>query len=199
MSTTIQPLAGIKPLAESGATAPTDPVLKDYEEGKKALENGEFGAAALALHNALVGYSEKNNSAGIANASNQLGHLCLARKEYDAAKSHYLRALEICDQANDRMSVLAVNRKLVEVYLGLENTQAALNVCLDILDIYHDNRDPQGTVAILEEMATIYLATGEKEKAADAFRTISSLHKNFGHVATAEKYLEKAKQLVDTN
>jgi len=194
MSNPIQPLEGIKTVPAAAAKS-VDPVDKEYEEGKKALEKGECGPAAVALHNALVGYTEKQNSSGIANASNQLGHLCLFREDYAGALNHYRRALTICEEAHDQMSILTLFGKMVEVYKGLGDYPAATNLCLNILDIYYDNNDPQGSVKILEEMAAIYQKDGQPAKAADAYRTISSIHRNFRHDTIAAKYLEKAEKL----
>ena len=112
----------------------------------------------------LLVSKKKMTRAGIANASNQLGHVCLARKEYESALNHYQQALAICDKSNDRMSILAVLPKIVEVHKALKQYDMAIEICLIILDHYHDNRDPQGTVTILEEMAEIYLKAEKKRK-----------------------------------
>ena len=44
-------------------------------------------------------------------------------------------------------------------------------------------------------MAEIYLDAGEKAKAADAYRTVASIHQNFQHHTIAEGYLKKARDL----
>ena len=194
-SNTIQPLDSIGPVDKDKAKKEMDPVKIEYNEGKKYYENQNYGQAAVALHNALVGFEERKDESGIANASNQLGHVCLARKEFESALNHYQRALEICDKANDRMSILAVMHKMVEANQELGNHAQAVTLCLDILDHYQDNRDPQGTVDTLEKMAQIYIEQGEKAKAADAYRTISSIHKNFKHENMAGQFLEKAAAL----
>jgi len=194
-SDNIQPLDAIAPMDDSKAKKPSDPVQAEYEEGKKFFENQSYGQAAVALHNALVGFEEKKDENGIANASNQLGHVCIARGEFESALTHYQKALDICDKSNDRMSILAVMNKMVEAHTGLEAYDAAINLTLDILDHFQDNRDPQGSVDTLEKMADIYIAKGDKVKAADAYRTISSIHKNFKHDNIATKYLEKAEAL----
>ena len=75
--------------------------------------------AAVAFHNALFGYEEKGDENGIANASNQLGHVCLARKEYEQAKRHYQRAWEICEKLQDPMSLIALSKSYL-VYRGLK-------------------------------------------------------------------------------
>jgi len=167
-------------------------------KGKKYLENHHYGQAAVALHNALIGFEQKDDENGIANASNQLGHLCLARKDFDNAIKHYQRALAICDKSNDRMSILAVQVKMVAAYRGLKDFAKAIELSLDILDLYQDNRDPGGSVEILENMADIYIEAGKPEKAADAYRTIGSIHKNFRHDNIAAKYMAKAAQLEKT-
>lgn len=195
MSNPIQSLDSIAPMDNSKAQKENDPVKAEYEEGKTFLENKDYGQAAVALHNALVGYEEKADESGIANASNQLGDVCLAREEFDSALKHYQRTLEICEKSNDRMSILSVMAKMVDANKGLEKYDVAVTLCLEILDLYRDNRDPQGTVDMLEKMADIYIAQGEKLKAADAYRTISSIHKNFKHENIATKFIEKAEAL----
>lgn len=195
MSSKVQSLDTIGPVKELQTTEPSDPVQDEYEEGKGYFDNQEYGQAAVALHNALIGFEEKNDEAGIANASNQLGHVCLARHEFENALKHYQRAFAICDKSNDRMSVLAVLSKIVEVYRALKQYDKATTTCLEILDHYQDNRDPQNTVMTLEGLAEIYLEVGNNEKAADTFRTIGAIHKNFKHDNISARFVEKADKL----
>ncbi len=198
MSDKLQSLETIKPISESGA-ATNDPVKAEYEEGKKYIESEAWGQAAVALHNALVGFEEKNDDAGIANASNQLGHVCLAREDYENALKHYQRAYEIVEKAYDRMSVLAVLTKMVEANRGLKDYPAAIGTCLQMIDLYHDNRDPRGTVESLDLLAGIYSESGDNLKAADTYKTIASIHRNFTHHSIAQSYLEKADALESAN
>lgn len=195
MSDKVQSLESISPMSGPAESGSADPISQEYEEGKKYLENQQYGQAAVALHNALIGYEERDDENGIANASNQLGHLCLARDDFEKALKHYYRALAICDKSNDRMSILAVQAKLIAAHRGLKDFTKAIDVSLDSLDLYHDNRDPQGSVATLEEMAAIYIEAGSPEKAADVYKTIGSIHKNFKHDNIAAKYMAKAAQL----
>lgn len=192
-NTKLQSLDSIAPV--DGKTGPKDEVAKEYEAGKKYLERQEYGPAAVALHNALVGYEEKGDEAGIANASNQLGHVCLARQDFETALKHYRKAQQICDRLGDRMSILAVLKKIVAAQRGLKQYDKAIGACLDMLDHYQDNRDPQGSVMTLEEMAEIYISAGLLEKAADTYRTIASIHRNFRHDNIAAGYLQKAAEL----
>ena len=194
MADTLQSLANIGPLRPETPKI-TDPLQAEYEEGKKYLANQQYGQAAVALHNALVGFREKKDETGIANASNQLGDVCLGRDEYANALEHFERALAICEKSNDRMSILSVMKKTVEVRTQLGQNDAAIKDCLMILEHYQDNRDPQGTVTILEKMAEIYQKDHDNDKAADAYRTIASIHKNFRHDNMAAKFMEKAAQL----
>lgn len=195
MSGKVQSLDSIAPMAQTSTTSDSDPVKVEYEQGKKSLEDGNLGQAAVALHNALVGFEEKKDENGIANAANQLGHLCLEKKEYETALKHYSRAYEICDKSNDRMSMLSVMKCVVKAQQGLTEYNKAIEVCLDMLDLYHDNRDPQGSVNVLEVMAELYLEMGDNGKAADSYRTIASIHKNFKHEKMASDYLAKADDL----
>lgn len=199
MTNTLQSLDSISQAGDKKDVRSDDPVKAEYEDGKRFYENEEYGQAAVALHNALIGYEERKDQSGVANVSNQLGNVCLARKEYDNALTHYLRAFDICDSSYDRMSVLAVSKQLIAVYVGLGQSEKGIATCLNMVDLYQDNRDPQGTVTVLDELAGIYLSVGEKEKAADTYRTIASIHKNFSHNNIAASYLEKADALLSAS
>lgn len=196
MSRKLQDINSISPAADSvNEKGTTDPVQAELEEGKRFLDNNETGQAAVALHNALLGFEEREDQNGIANACNQLGLVCLARNENEKALSHFKRAYDICASSNDRMSLLAVSKQCIIAYRGLQKYTEAIEKCLDMLDWYQDNRDPQGAVATLELMAEIYTDAGSNAKAADAYRTAASIHKNFSHDTIAQKMLEKAERL----
>ncbi len=196
MSTPLQNIDAIGPAADAaGKDKELSQAATDYEEGRGYLERGETALAAVALHNALRGFEEKDDRQGIANASNQLGHACLARKEYDKALLHYRRAWDICEALDDPMSLLALARKLVETHKGLGEYRKAIDLCLYLLDNHQRNNDPEGTVKTLELMAQVYIDSGEHEKAADAYLTAASIHANFKHEATAESFRQKAASL----
>ncbi|MDK9709223.1 MAG: tetratricopeptide repeat protein [Desulforhopalus sp.] len=195
MSNKLQSLDSIEAIGGNPRQESQDAVKKEYNDGLQFLEKQEFGQAALAFHNALLGFEERQDEAGIANASNQIGHLCLSRKDYEGALKHYERALLICDKLNDRMSSLAVLQKIVAARKGLKKYDEAIAASMKMLDLYQDNRDPQGSVTTLEEIAEIYLEAGKKEKAAGTYKVIGSIHKNFQHDSIAAKYMEKAAQL----
>lgn len=195
MTTTLQNIDSIAPMTGGKNADPADPVRADYDEGRRFLQNREYSQAAVALHNALVGFEERGDEAGIANAANQLGHVCLARKEFVPALEHYQRAWEICEKLQDQMSMIALQKKRIEVFRGMNDHSKAIATCLDLLDSYHHNNDPRGTVEILEEMALIYLDSGNKVKAADAYRTVASIHRNFRHHSIATSYEKKAEDI----
>jgi len=195
-SKSIQSLDNIAPMQEEKETGTSnDPIQEDFRKGKEHLQRNELSQAAAAFHNALVSYEEKGDDPGIANASNQMGHVCLAGQDFDQALKHYDRAWAICEKLGDMMSLLALSNQYVQVFRGKGDYTKAISLCLDILDKHFDNNDPQGAVSILEQMAEIYLEEGNKEKAADAYRTIASIHANFKHKNIAESFQEKANNL----
>lgn len=196
MSTPIQDIKTIAPADQSGEKKDTRSQAQiDYDEGRGYVEKEEAALAAVSLHNALRGFEEKGDRKGVANASNQLGHACLLRKKYDKALVHYQRAWEICEEFQDDMSLLAISRQLVQVYKGLEDYRKAVDICLDLLDEHRKDNDPKGTVSVLEMMADVYLDMGDREKAADAYKTVASIHTNFKHEKIAESYRRKAADL----
>lgn len=198
MNTPIQDINSIGPAdnAEEEKRKKSQAQL-DYEEGRGYVERGEAALAAVALHNALRGFEQENNSEGTANASNQLGHACLLRNEYDKAVIHYRKTWEICEQLGDHVSLLTVAKQLIEAHKGQGEYRQALDLCLDLLDSYQRNNDPQNTVYVLERMAEIYIASGEKQKAADAYKTAAAVHANYSHSSIAKSLRDKAAELMD--
>jgi len=176
-----------------------DPVQEDYDKGKQYLENNEPAQAAIFFHNALLGYEEKGDDNGVANASNQLGHVCLERQEYEKALANYQRSWEICEKENDRMSLLSLQKQFVLVYRGLKQYDKAVNGCLELLDQYSGNNDPANGVAMLELLAEIYMDKGDIANAADSYRMIASIHAGYNHKNIANDFEEKAKELLASN
>jgi tetratricopeptide (TPR) repeat protein len=172
-----------------------DPAQVDYDQGKDVLQAGDEALAASCFHNALIGYEQDNNEKGIANASDQLGDICAARDEHEKAIEHYQRAFNICDKENDRFSLIALQKKLVISKKALKQYDEAINIYLNVIDIYSGYNNPAGTVATMEELADFYLEIGERQKSADTFRTIASIHKNFKHNLQAQEFMDKAIQV----
>jgi tetratricopeptide (TPR) repeat protein len=196
MSTPIQKIDSIGPAENNNESQPDKSQAQlDYDEGRGYVERGEAALAAVALHNALLGFEEENNLEGIANASNQLGHACLMRDEFDKAVVHYKKTWEICEQLGDHLSLLSLAKTLAEAHKGAGEYRQALDLCLNLLDSYQRNNDPKNSVEVLEQMAEIYVASGEKLRAADAYKTAASIHANFNHSSMAESLREKAAEL----
>ena len=196
MISNIQPLGDIKKADQKEEKKrSSDPIQAEYDDGIEFLKEKDLTQAAVAFHNVLRSYEEKKHQDGIANASNQLGNVCLEKGDFEKAKVHYQRAWDICDRFEDPMSLLALSMQLVVVHRGLNDNAKALEICFDMLDVYNSNNNPQGTVATLQTIADIYLAQNEKAKAADTYRTIASIHRNFDHKNTAEKFTARAKEL----
>ncbi len=191
--TALQSIENIVPVNQKKKSS--DPAQAQYEEGKDFLEKKELAQAALAFHNALLAFEEKDDQNGIANAANQLGHVCLQRQDYEMALKHYQRAWEICEKQNDPMSLIALSQKLVSVRQGLKQYPEAIKICLDMLESYNLNNNPQGVVETLERMVGIYIEAGDTAKAADGYRTIASIHTRYKHKNIAERFMEKAQAL----
>jgi tetratricopeptide (TPR) repeat protein len=192
-NTTLQPLQNIAPMDQKKKSS--DPAQAQYEEGKEFLEKKELAQAALAFHNALLAFEEKGDQNGIANAANQLGHVCLERQDYEMALKHYQRAWDICEKQDDPMSLLALSQKLVLARQGLKQYPEAVKICLDMLESYNLNNNPQGVIDTLERLVGVYLETGDRAKAADGYRTIAFIHAKYKHKNIAERFMEKAQAL----
>lgn len=172
-----------------------DPAQADYDQGKQILQAGDEALAASCFHNALVGFEQNGDDNGVANASDQLGDICVLREEHEKALEHYQRAYEICDKENDSFSLIALLKKMVVSKRALNKYDEAIKIYLNVIDIYSGYNNPGGTVAAMEELAKLYLEIGERQKSADTYRTIASIHKNFKHNTYAKEFMDKATQV----
>lgn len=172
-----------------------DPARADYNKGKELRAAGDEAQAASFFHNALVGFEQKGDDQGVANASDQLGDICAARQNHEKAIAHYQRAYTICDKENDMFSLIALQKKMGAAQRALKQYDKAVNIYLNVIDIYAGYNNPAGTVNVMEELAKLYLEMGERQKSADTYRTIASIHKNFKHNIQAQEFMDKAVQV----
>ena len=175
-------------------SALTDPAKADYKAGREFLAKGDYAQAAMALHNSLRGFEEQGNEQGVANAADRLGDVCMAREEYRLALDHFQRVKDICEKQQDIFSIAALSRKMAVAHRRLGELDRALTLLFDIFDHDSQLRNPKGTVEVLEAIAGVYMEQGERQKAADALRTIAGIHKNFKHTRLAEEYEARARQ-----
>jgi tetratricopeptide (TPR) repeat protein len=197
MNDPIQPLQSLAPQGAESKEDPslTDPAKADYKAGREFLARGEYGQAAMALHNALCGFEEQGNEQGVANAADRLGDICMAQEEYRAALEHFQRAQVICEKQQDICSILSLNKKKAVALRRLGELDQALALLFAIFDFHADTRNPKGTVEVLEAISEVYLEKGDRQKAADALRTIAGIHGNFKHSRLAREYEERACQM----
>ena len=172
-----------------------DPARADYNKGKELRAAGDEAQAASFFHNALVGFEQNGDDQGVANASDQLGDICAARQNHEKAIAHYQRAYTICDKENDMFSLIALQKKMGAAQRALKQYDKAVNIYLNVIDIYAGYNNPAGTVNVMEELAKLYLEMGERQKSADTYRTIASIHKNFKHNIQAQEFMDKAVQV----
>ena len=172
-----------------------DPARADYNKGKELRAAGDEAQAASFFHNALVGFEQNGDDQGVANASDQLGDICAARQNHEKAIAHYQRAYTICDKENDMFSLIALQKKMGAAQRALKQYDKAVNIYLNVIDIYAGYNNPAGTVNVMEELEKLYLEMGERQKSADTYRTIASIHKNFKHNIQAQEFMDKAVQV----
>jgi tetratricopeptide (TPR) repeat protein len=178
---------------ESG---PKSEARKDYESGLGHLDNKEYGMAANALHNALTAWEEEDNQHGIANACDKMGDLLTEKEDYEKALEFYDRAHQICTTDFDRYSLICIENKQANVFAKLGRFPEAINLYLDLFDEYSGNRDAGNTVAILETLAELYISNEQKEKAAECFTLMASIHLSYKHKKESEECELKAQELL---
>jgi tetratricopeptide (TPR) repeat protein len=196
--------ANIQPLSSLGAVDPEkareealkkDPAKRDYLEGRELHKKGDYAGAGMAFHNAIKGFEEAGNDQGVANAADRLGDVCLVKEDYENALLNYQRAYEICEQEEDSFSILALNKKIAAVYKKQGELDKALEILFDMVEHYQLTKNPKGMVDILVVVAEVYMEKGEQGKAADSYRTVSAIHKNFKHKRMAEEFAALADEL----
>ena len=198
MSTSIQPLSSIGPADPEKAREEElkkDPAKRDYLEGREQFKKGDHSMAAMSFHNALKAFEERGDDEGVANASDRLGDVCLAKKDFVAALEHYQRAYAICEKEEDSFSTLSLNKKIAAIYREQGELDKAMEIIFDMVEHYHLTSNPQGMVEVMSLIAQLYQEKGENKKAADTYRTVASIHKNFSHKRKAEEFAALADEL----
>ena len=114
---------------------------------------------------------------------------------HEKAIVHYQRAYDICDKENDRFSLVSLLKKMAPSRKALKQYDETIKIYLNVIDIYSGYNNPEGTVGIMEDLAEFYLEIGERQKSADTYRTIASIHKNFKHNIQAQEFMDKATQV----
>ena len=177
--------------------APEGPGAEDYKKGRELLAADNHAEAAAFFHNALVSYEQAGDEKGLANAADQLGDICVQRQDHETALIHFHRAFEICEKLADPFSLLSLEKKMAASMRALKQYEEAVRIYLSILDTYGSYNNPAGAVTTLEELAKLYFEMGERDKAADTYRTVASIHKNFKHQRHAQEFLDMAGKIED--
>ncbi|MGI6655947.1 MAG: tetratricopeptide repeat protein [Desulfobulbus sp.] len=191
----LQPLTSLGPMPKSAADEETDPAKKEYLEGRELFDKGEYAAAAMAFHNALLGFEKQGDQIGVANAADRFGDACLAREEYAMALAHYERAHAICAELDDSFSILSLNRKMATACRKLGNHSRAVELLFDMLEHYRLTNNPKGAVELLIVLAETYQEMGNRTAAADAYRSAAGIHTSFKHPRAASELLQRAEAL----
>ena len=194
-SENIQPLSSLQPVTGEPAGEDLDPARKDYLEGRKLYSQGDYAQAAQAFHNALRGFEEQGDEQGVANAADRLGDACLAREEYAMAIANYRRAFAVCEKEDDSFSQLSLNKKMAAAYRKLGDHEKALELLFDMLEHYRLTNNPKGAVEVLVVIAEIYAEQGDRARAADAYRSVASIHARFKHARLAAEFDQQAEAL----
>ena len=182
-------------LQNNPATEQKDPAQIDYERGLKLLDGSNIAEAAVEFHNALMGFEEAGNEKGIANATDKLGDVCLAKEDYEGAITHFGKTYALCEKEDDEFSMMSIQRKIAEARKGLKQYEQVIEIYLGLIDTYFHYNSPSGAVDILDKLSDVYVSIGDKEKAVDALKTAASIHKNFKHESYARKFMERAEAL----
>ncbi|MCW5214687.1 hypothetical protein VU13_05235 [Desulfobulbus sp. US5] len=88
-----------------------------------------------------------------------------------------------------------MNKKIAAIYREQGELDKAMEIIFDMVEHYHLTRNPQGMVEVMAVIAQLYQEKGENQKAADTYRTVASIHKNFKHKRKAEEFTALADEL----
>jgi tetratricopeptide (TPR) repeat protein len=170
---------------------------QDYEDGVAQLaKEDDIAPAANLFHNALIGFEKENDINGVAKASDRLGDICAMRKDFDGAKKHYDRALEICQKAEDAFSIFEIDKKMADLHAICGNHKTAIDLYLDIIDDYQAMKNYEGVIKTFEKMADMYIEMNKRDMAADCYRSAAGIHTNFKHTRHAEALMKKAEEVM---
>ncbi len=180
-----------QPPAQEGGDA-KEQAKADYKTGQDFLVKGDTSLAAHAFHNAMLGFQECGDLHGVANAADKLADICMDRQEFAQSLQHIETAYNICEKEEDQQSTISLRQKIAAAKTGMKKYDEALEIYFDLIDHFRGSLNPKGTVETMEKVAEVYLIQGNNTGAADAYRTIASIHANFKHKKVAQEFYDKA-------
>jgi tetratricopeptide (TPR) repeat protein len=84
---------------------------------------------------------------------------------------------------------------MAAAYRKLGDQAKALDLLYDILEHYRLTSNPKGAVEVLTMIGETCLEQGERRQAADAYRSVASIHSRFKHTRLADEFTRRAAEL----
>ncbi|MDX9840673.1 MAG: tetratricopeptide repeat protein, partial [Desulfobulbus sp.] len=101
----------------------------------------------------------------------------------------------VSEKEDDSISQHSHNKKMAAAYRKLGDHEKALELLFDILEHYRLTNNPKGAVEILVVIAETYAEQGDRARAADAYRSVASIHARFKHSRQAAEFNQRAEAL----
>jgi tetratricopeptide (TPR) repeat protein len=185
-------------LAGCGGSAPPSPsanppvnplgkrALSIYEDGKKALSDGDSETALLKFKEALK-ISETNNlPEGVATTLHSIALTHIQRREWRQALRFMERALAVDRRLFQKIKKTRARKKLDKAKARMAETQVASDLN-DLARIHQRLSEPEAALKRLGELLAIDLRLGREKGAAIT-------HNNIGRIFMAMDNLEKARR-----
>ncbi len=179
---------------------------KEMSEKFNALLNkGEYlKAQEFALM--LYEMAHKNwDKVRICQGEIRLGVVARLLEQYEKCKTHFLNAIRMADQLNDKRLNCFVHKEVSKYYLAKRNWDKALSHSLIALDFAKKINNPKRTFDVLNTIAGTYYERGISDKAQEYFDKafeiahqenigpyIALMHYNQGYVYLLHKEYDKA-------
>ena len=84
---------------------------------------------------------------------------------------------------------------MAAAYRQLGDREKALELLFDMLEHYRLTNNPKGAGEVLVVIAEIYAEQGDRARAADAYRSVASIHARFKHARLAAEFDQQAEAL----
>jgi tetratricopeptide (TPR) repeat protein len=174
----------------SGLSPPANPLEKRaqsiYEDGKKALSEGDSETALRKFKEALKISETQNLQEGVATNLHSIALTHIQRQEWRLALRFMERALAVDQRLFQKIKKAPARKKLNKAKVRIAETKVASDLN-DLARIHQRLGEPEAALKRLGELLSIDLRLGREQGAAIT-------HNNIGRIFLAMDNLERAKR-----
>lgn len=181
------PVAASQPaeLKPEGPPSPNEPTVFEsralQDQAEAQLKLGRFAEARELARQALEGYRQERNDAGVADALAALGLADHLEGRLEAALETYQQCLALYRQVGDRRNEATVLANIGGISSQMGQAEQALGLYRQALELHRLGNHPAGELSVLNNLAVLHRQMGEPDEALRIYEKLVERHRADGN------------------